>query len=109
MNAQHQEPPSSAFASGTAARRPTTVDALSRRALVAFYAKLACINDQSSAMNRDRQTDTRRKPDDDKNSKPDQGGDVQHIVDTGLPPGIDIEDVKDPGNSPNTRSPREKK
>ena len=30
----------------------------------------------------------------------DEGGDIRHIVDTGLPPGIDIEDAKDPGNSP---------
>ena len=60
-------------------------------------------------MNRDRENGARRKPADDKNNEPDQGGDVQHIVDTGLPPGIEIEDATDPGNSPNTRSPREKK
>lgn len=60
-------------------------------------------------MNRDRENGARRKPTDDKNNEPDQGGDVQHIVDTGLPPGIEIEDATDPGNSPNTRSPREKK
>jgi hypothetical protein len=27
-----------------------------------------------------------------------QGGDLKHIGDTGLPPGISIEDAKDPGS-----------
>src|SRR5690349_19453444 len=31
-------------------------------------------------------------------------GEIEHILDTGLPPGIDIEDAVDPGNSP--KSPR---
>lgn len=39
---------------------------------------------------------TERKNDD----AQDEGGDIRHIVDTGLPPGIDVEDAKDPGNSP---------
>jgi hypothetical protein len=27
-----------------------------------------------------------------------RGGDIQHIVDTGLPPGISIDEAKDPGS-----------
>ena len=57
-------------------------------------------------MNPDRESDVKRKPADDPS---DQDGDVQHIVDTGLPPGIDIEGAKDPGNSSNARPPRGKK
>ena len=57
-------------------------------------------------MNRHRETDAERKP---ANDPSDQEGDVQHIVDTGLPPGIEIEDAKDPGNAPSTRPSREKK
>jgi hypothetical protein len=26
------------------------------------------------------------------------GGDVQHIIDTGLPPGIDVDEARDPGS-----------
>ncbi len=59
-------------------------------------------------MNRDRENDVKRRPASDTNGRHEQG-EIQHIVDTGLPPGIDIEDAKDPGNSPNTRQPREKK
>jgi hypothetical protein len=29
---------------------------------------------------------------------PERSGDLRHIVDTGLPPGIDIEEAKDPGS-----------
>ena len=31
---------------------------------------------------------------------PERGGDVRHIVDTGLPPGITPQDVIDPGAQP---------
>ena len=27
----------------------------------------------------------------------DRGGDVRHIIDTGLPPGISVDEAKDPG------------
>ena len=34
---------------------------------------------------------------------PERGGDVRHIVDKGLPPGIDMQDAIDPGsNTPGT-------
>ena len=29
-----------------------------------------------------------------------RGGDVRHILDTGLPPGVRIDDAKDPGSQP---------
>ena len=29
-----------------------------------------------------------------------RGGDVRHLIDTGLPPGIDIDEAKDPGSQP---------
>ena len=35
-------------------------------------------------------------------------GEIEHILDTGLPPGIDIEDAVDPGNSPKSPRPAKK-
>jgi hypothetical protein len=36
-------------------------------------------------------------------------GEIEHILDTGLPPGIDIEDAVDPGNSPKSPRPPKKR
>jgi hypothetical protein len=36
-------------------------------------------------------------------------GEIEHILDTGLPPGIDIEDAVDPGNSPKSPRPAKKR
>jgi hypothetical protein len=46
-----------------------------------------------------RSTDTRKQPDR-TTRPPERGGDVRHIVDTGLLPGIMPEDVVDPGSQP---------
>ena len=43
--------------------------------------------------------DPRKRPD--RADRPaERGGDVRHIVDTGLPPGITPDDVIDPGSQP---------
>lgn len=34
-----------------------------------------------------------------------KGGDVQHVIDTGLPPGVNVEDFVDPGNTQPAEAP----
>jgi hypothetical protein len=40
-----------------------------------------------------------RKSDRREEERPRREGDLKHILDTGLPPGVEIEDAKDPGRS----------
>jgi hypothetical protein len=39
-----------------------------------------------------------RKPPKPQREPPERGGDVRHIIDKGLPPGIGVEDAIDPGS-----------
>jgi hypothetical protein len=41
----------------------------------------------------------KRKSDRREEERPRREGDLKHILDTGLPPGVEIEDAKDPGRS----------
>jgi hypothetical protein len=52
--------------------------------------------------NDDRQTE-RKRSEEPKDPAKDEG-DIEHIVDTGLPPGIQVEDAVDPGNAPTSPS-----
>ena len=49
-----------------------------------------------------RQTERKRSEESKERSKDE--GDIEHIIDTGLPPGIDVEDAIDPGNAPKSHS-----
>jgi hypothetical protein len=69
------------------------------------------VNSWSLQMNRRGQDDDRRterkRTEEPKNRSKDEG-DIEHIVDTGLPPGIEVEDAIDPGNAPKSRSRTQK-
>jgi hypothetical protein len=43
---------------------------------------------------------SQQKPPDRINKPAEEGGDVKHVVETGLPPGIAVDDVIDPGSQP---------
>ena len=47
-------------------------------------------NDRSAPRVPPKKDETARKP-------KERGGDVRHIIDTGLPPGISVDEAKDPG------------
>jgi hypothetical protein len=55
---------------------------------------------QKPAIESDRRS-SNKAPATNEKAKEDRGGDLKHIIDTGLPPGIDVDDAKDPGS--NTR------
>jgi len=56
--------------------------------------------------NDDRRTERKQTEESKDPSK--EESDVEHIVDKGLPPGIEVEDAIDPGNAPKSRSPTQK-
>ena len=57
--------------------------------------------------NDDRRTERKQTEESKDPSK--EESDVEHIVDKGLPPGIEVEDAIDPGNAPKSRSRTQKK